>query len=65
MFSLLSNGHIGSIRLARFGINFMSWRMEPIRERRCFSLFGGFKLSIESVFLMVGEIPVRVILYPS
>ena len=56
---------MGSRKLARFGMNFMSWCMEPIRERSCLSLLGGLRLSIESVFFTVGVIPVWVILYPS
>ena len=65
MFSFFSRGLIGFSRLARFGMNFMSCCMEPIRERNCLSVFGGFKFSIESVFFTVGDMPDWVILYPS
>ena len=65
MFSFFNRGLIGLSTLARLGINFMSWCIEPIRERNCLSVFGGFKYSIESVFFTVGDIPDWVILYPS
>ena len=38
MFSFLSIGLIGSSKLARFGINFMSWCIEPMTERSCLSV---------------------------
>ena len=65
MFSIFNRGLIGFSRLARLGVNFMSCCIEPIRERICLSVFGGFKFSIESVFFTVGDIPDWVILYPS
>ena len=36
----LNNGLIGSSKLARLGINFMSWCIEPIRESSCLNVFG-------------------------
>ena len=62
MFSFLSRGLMGLSRLARLGISFMSWCIEPIRERSCFSVLGGFRFIMESVFFTVGEIPDWVIL---
>ena len=62
MFSFLSRGLMGLSRLARMGINFMNWCIEPIRERSCFSVLGGFRFIMESVFFTVGEIPDWVIL---
>ena len=56
---------MGSSKLARLGLNFMSWCMEHMRERSFLSVFGGFRLSIESVFLTVSVTPVRLKLYPS
>ena len=35
MFSFFKRGLIGLSRLARLGINFMSWCIQPIRERNC------------------------------
>ena len=57
-----SRGLIGLSRLARLGMNFMSWCIEPIRERNCFSVLGGFRFIMESVFFTVGEIHDWVIL---
>ena len=65
MFSFFSTGLIGLSRLARLGMNFMSWCIEPIRERSCFSVLGGFRFIMESAFFTVGEIPDWVILQPS
>ena len=56
---------MGLSRLARLGINLMSWCIEPIRERSCFSVLGGFRFIMESVFFTVGEIPDWVILQPN
>ena len=57
VFFFFSRGLIGLSRLARLGMNFMSWCIEPIRERSCFSVLGGFKFIMESVFFTVGEFP--------
>ena len=57
-----SRGLIGFSRLARLGMNFMSWCIEPIRERSCFSVLRGFRFIMESVFFTVGVIPDWVIL---
>ena len=57
-----SRGLIGLSRLARLGMNFMSWCIEPIGERSCFRVLGGFRFIMESVFFTVGEIPDWVIL---
>ena len=62
MFYFFSRGLIGLSRLARLGMNFMSWCIEPKRERSCFSVLGGFRFIMESVFFTVGEIPDWVIL---
>ena len=62
MFSFFSRGLMGLRRLARLGMIFMSWCIEPIRERSCFGVLGGFRFIMESVFFMVGTIPDWVIL---
>ena len=65
MFSFFNRCLIGSSKLARFGVIFMSCCIEPIRDRNCLSVFGGFRFKMQSVFFTVGDIPDWVILYPS
>ena len=65
MFSFFNSGLIVSSKLARFGINFISWCIEPMRDRNFLNVFWGFRFSIESVFFTDGDIPDWVILYPS
>ena len=55
VFSFLSNSSMGSSRFAKLGMNFLSCWTDPMRERSRLRVFGGFKLSEESVFYCWGD----------